>query len=168
MRTPHPGRPLFPVLSASLNSILSIDLKLEITMEQDSPRDLCVAGNGIPGGSRHGAGATTLWRGGSLWFVLVLIRGDLQGDDHRGLGFIDKTWAVVHGASGGFIQFRFACRDQAEAVADVVDGVVREWVPVAGSGVGILGNIGQYPFHDAQDAFFFGRFFISHGSVCPD
>ena len=36
---------------------------------------------------------------------------------------------------------------------------------VTGVGVGILGNVGQYPFHNSQDAFFFGHVFFSHWFV---
>ena len=33
---------------------------------------------------------------------------------------------------------------------------------MAGAGIGVFGNTGEYSPHDAQDAFFSGEFFVIH------
>ena len=97
-----------------------------------------------------------------LLFVFIFFAGYVQGHHDRGLRLVNKSWTGRIATPGGGVEFAFPRGDQAQTMADVVHGFIRQRVAVAGACVGVLGNTGEYSPHDTQDAFFSGEFVVIH------
>jgi len=136
-----------------------------------SARKKCEADAGTTGrgGGQGGLAATRKasagWPIRDLFVVAVLGTGNVEGYDDRFDRFIDKTRAHVGGTAGGLVQFGFAGCDEYQAVLDALDCFIRQRVPVAGTGIGILGDFREYAFHDTQYAFFLGELGVWHAGV---
>jgi len=97
-----------------------------------------------------------------LLLVFVFCTRHGQGHNDRRLWLVNKARTGIPFTSGGGVKLAFPRGYQAQAMADVIHGFVRQRVAMAGTRVGLLGNPGEYLTHDLQNPFFLGECIVIH------
>ena len=101
-------------------------------------------------------------RQAGLLLVFVFCARHGQRHNDRRLWFVNKARTGIHFTSGSGMKLAFPRGYQAQAMADVIHGFVRQRVAMAGTRVGLLGNPGEHLPHDLQNPFFLGECTVIH------